>query len=67
MERHQTGDERGRGVVTLGGGVAAGFWVGARVGSWCLLEMGCGSCWGAGSRGFEDLGDGELGRGKRMQ
>lgn len=33
MERHQAGDERGRGVVTLGSGVAAGFWVGARVGS----------------------------------
>lgn len=42
--------------MTFGGGVAAGFWVraGLDLGG-CLLEMGCGSCWGAGSRGFEDL------------
>ena len=46
MERHQARDERGRGVVTLGAGVAAGFWIGARVGSGgsagdVVWEMGC--------------------------
>ena len=55
MERRQAGDERGRGVVTLGDRIAAGFWVGARVGSGRVFA-------GDGVGGV-----GELGRGKRTQ
>lgn len=58
MEPRQAGDERGRGVVTLGARVAAGFWIGRG------LDLGR-VCWRWGVGGVGGVG--ELGRGKRTQ